>query len=199
MLNSAKITIVITGAPSSGKSTVMKRLETNLGDRVVVVPESAVVLLSGGFPAPAHDDMEQITVFQKAIIQVQTGLETVFARQNPEANLTIFDRGILDGAGFWPPGAKDYLEKFHLDVAKEFSKFNYVLFFELPSEKFYGGVNRLRFHDYAQSLESAKKLKEIWSQHPHYIEIKATEDFEDKIQTAISMIEKISSGHSSVF
>jgi hypothetical protein len=169
----------------------MNRLENMLGENVVIIPESAVVLLSGGFPAPAHDDMKQITVFQKAIIQVQAGLETVFARQNPDSNLTIYDRGILDGAGFWPPGPEDYLEKFNIDVAKEFSKYDYVLFFELPSEKFYGGINRLRFHNYAQSLESEMKLKEIWSQHPQFIQIKATEDFEDKIQTAITIIQKI--------
>jgi predicted ATPase len=192
-MNPIKKVIVFTGAPSSGKSTTMDRLANILGNSAVIVPESAIVLLSGGFPAPAHNDMEQIRVFQEAIIQVHTGMEIVFAKQNPNTNLTIFDRGILDGAGFWPPGLEDYLEKFKIDIANEYIKYNYVLFFELPSEKFFGGVNRLRFHNYAQSLESEKKLKQIWDKHPNFIGIKATEDFEDKIQTAISIVQEIAS------
>jgi hypothetical protein len=192
-MNPQKKVIVLTGAPSTGKSTTMERVSLILGHDAVIVPESAVVLLSGGFPAPDHHDMEQITAFQKAVIQVHTGLEIVFANQHPDSNLTIFDRGILDGGGFWPPGPEDYLKKFNIDVAHEFIKYNTVLFFELPGEEFYGGLNRLRFHNYAQSLESEKKLKQIWNKHPHFIEINATQVFEDKIQAAIAIILKIAS------
>jgi hypothetical protein len=186
--NNSKQTIVFTGAPSSGKSTIMQRVTEVLGSKAVIVPESAVVLLDGGFPSPAHDDMEQISAFQTAILTVQSGLEIIFAKQNPAAQLTIYDRGIIDGASFWPPGPDDYVKKFRIDIAKEFTKYNYVLFFELPEEKFFGGINRLRFHNYAQSLQSEKVLKEIWSKHPNYIGIKATEVFEDKIQAALSII-----------
>jgi AAA domain len=183
--------IVFTGAPSTGKSTTMSQLTQILGSDAVIVPESAVVLLAGGFPAPEHNDIEQIRAFQHAVIQVQNGLEIVFAKQNPDAKLMIFDRGMLDGAGFWPPGPEDYFKEFKVDVAKEFAKYNYVLFFELPREEFFGGINRLRFHNYAQCLESEKKLKEIWRKHSNFIEIKATEDFDDKIQTAISIVQDI--------
>jgi predicted ABC-type ATPase len=189
--NHIKQQIVITGAPSSGKSTTMIRLSSVLGDQAVMVPESAVILLSGGFPAPEHDDLEQIRAFQKAIIQTQSSIEIVFTLQNPNASLMIFDRGGLDGAGFWPLGPNDFLTEFKIDVAKEYAQYDYVLFFELPDRKAFGGINPLRFHDYEQSLESEKKLKTLWENHPHYIEIKATENFEDKIQMAIAVIEKI--------
>jgi hypothetical protein len=187
-MNSKKQSIVITGAPSSGKSTTIDRLSTVLGNQATIVPESAVVLLSGGFPPPAHNDLEQINVFQQAIIQVQRGLELIFAKQNPNATVTIYDRGILDGAGFWPPGPEDYCEKFQIDIAQEYLKYNTVLFFELPEEKYYGGITPLRFHNYAQSVESEQRLKQVWTKHPHFILIKATEQFEDKIQIAISEI-----------
>ncbi|MES2217520.1 MAG: AAA family ATPase [Pseudomonadota bacterium] len=183
--------IVFTGAPSTGKSTTMSTLAPILGNNGIIVPESAVVLLSGGFPAPEHNDMAQIRAFQQAVIPVQMGLEIVFAKQNPSANLMIFDRGILDGASFWPPGPEDYFAEFKVDVPKEYAKYNYVLFFELPREEFFGGINRLRFHNYAQCLESEKKLKKIWGKHPHFIEIKATEDFNEKIQNAISIVQEI--------
>jgi hypothetical protein len=190
-MNPVKKKIVITGAPSSGKSTTIARVAEILGNSATTVPEGAMILLSGGFPAPHHNDMEQITAFQKAIIQVQTGLEVVFDKLHPEANVMLFDRGILDGAGFWPPGPQDYFKEFNIDVAREYDKYNYVLFFEFPDEEFFGGVNPLRFHNYQQCLESEKMLKQIWRKHPNYIEIKATEVFEDKIQNAISIIQKI--------
>jgi hypothetical protein len=183
--------IVITGAPSSGKSTTLARFAQVLENKAVIVPESAVVLLSGGFPAPDHEDIEQIRAFQHAIIKVQYGLEIVFANQNPDANLMIFDRGALDGAGFWPPGPENYFAEFKIDIAKEYAEYDYVLFFELPSEKAFGGINRLRFHDYQQCIESEKKLRQIWSKHANFIEIKATENFEDKIQAAIATVFKI--------
>jgi hypothetical protein len=190
-MNPVKKKIVITGAPSSGKSTTIARISEILGSKATIVPEGAFVLLSGGFPAPEHHDMQQIESFQKAIIQVQTGLEIIFDKKNPDAQLMIFDRGILDGAGFWPPGPQDYYDKFKIDVAKEYAKYDYVFFFGFPSEKFFGGLNSLRFHNYEQCLASEKMLKQIWHKHPNFIEVKATENFEDKIQTAISTIQKI--------
>jgi predicted ATPase len=193
-MNSLKQRIVLTGAPSTGKSTTLARLPDSLEGNAVIVPESAVVLLAGGFPAPEHNDIEQIRAFQNAIIPVQNGIEMIFDKQNPQANLTIYDRGLIDGAGFWPLGPDDYLKGFAVDVTKEFAKYNYVLFFELPNEKFYGGINRLRFHDYAQSLECEKVLKQIWSKHPHFILISATDEFEDKIKNAISAIKACNGG-----
>lgn len=185
------IKIVITGAPSSGKSTTMSRLAAVLGRQAVLVPESARVLLSGGFPAPAHADMQQIKAFQKAILQTQASLEVIQSLQNPQASTMIFDRGALDGAGFWPLGTQDFLREFKLDIEKEFAHYQFVLFFELPPEPAFGGMNQSRFHDYYQSLESEKKLKQVWSRHPNFMEIKAKPIFEDKIQNAISLIQKI--------
>lgn len=183
--------IIITGAPSSGKSTALIRLSHILGSEVVIIPESAVVLLSGGLPAPEHTDIEQIRAFQQAILQVQRSLEIIFAKQNPKAKFMIFDRGTLDGAGFWPASPEDFFVEFKLDVAKEFAQYQHVLFFELPNEQAFGGINRLRFHNYQQCLESEKKLRQVWGKHPHFIEIKATEVFEDKLQTVIALIIKI--------
>jgi predicted ATPase len=180
--------IVLTGAPSSGKSSTMKELVRVYGNKAVLVPESAVVLLSGGFPAPMHGDLEQIRAFQRAIVPVQWGLETVFSRQNPEAELMVFDRGALDGAGFWPPGPQAYFKEYGLDQQAEFKKFDHVLFMELPTPEQFGGVNALRFHDYQQSLQSEKQLREAWQGHPGFREVKACQSIEEKVQATIALI-----------
>lgn len=183
--------ILITGAPSSGKSTTMLRLAEVFHDQAVLIPESARILLLGGFPPPQLDDIKQIYSFQQVINQVQKGLEFMVIRQNFHADLMIFDRSILDGAAFWPKGISSYLEEFNVDIHDEYLRFNYVLFFELPEKSQFGGKNKQRFHDYEQSVESEEQLRMLWENHPHLIEIKATTVFEEKIETAVDIIKKI--------
>lgn len=191
--------IIITGAPSSGKSSTLIQLARVLSDEVIIIPESAVVLLAGGFPSPSHEDIEQIRAFQKAIIQVQIGLELIFSKQNPDANWMVLDRGIIDGAGFWPEGPDAFFEEFNLNQDKALARYDFVLFFELPKKEAFGGINHVRFHNYEQSLESEKNLKKVWGKHPHFIEIRATEIFEDKIASAIAVIKKIINNQFSSF
>lgn len=190
-MTTQKQKIVITGAPSSGKSTTMQLIRRDYSDRIVVVPESAAVLLAGGFPAPAHDDLEQIRAFQLAIIQTHISLEEIFSKQNPEINWMLLDRALVDGAGFWPEGPESYFKEFKIDPEKEFARYDFVLFFELPDKSAFGGVNNLRFHNYEQSLESEKRLQEVWREHPRFIEITATADFDEKIQSAVAVINEI--------
>lgn len=190
-MNQKPLKIVLTGAPSSGKSSTMRELQRVFGGQVALVPESAVVLLSGGFPAPQHVDVEQIRAFQKAILQVQAGLEQIIPRQNPLAKVYIFDRGSLDGAGFWPLGAEDFLKQFGLTRQNEFAKFDHVLFMELPSPEAFGGVNQLRFHDYQQSKQSEDQLRETWGSHPGFKEIKAQATLEEKTSLVVGLVRSL--------
>ena len=187
--------ILITGAPSSGKSSTMSKLAEIYQHEAVLIPESAIVLLSGGFPTPEPTDIEQMRIFQQALIEVQKALEFIFVRQNYKADLMIFDRSVLDGAAFWPEGINSYLENFKIDIHNEYLRFNYVLFFELPDKAYFGGKNKQRFHDYEQCLESEKQLKMLWENHPNFLVINATKIFNDKIESAISLIQKIVINH----
>ncbi|NDI06057.1 MAG: hypothetical protein EBY58_07285 [Rhodobacteraceae bacterium] len=42
--------IVLTGGPGGGKTTAADLFRRELGEKVVVVPEAATMLFSGGFP-----------------------------------------------------------------------------------------------------------------------------------------------------
>ncbi|EKE25576.1 MAG: hypothetical protein ACD_5C00113G0003, partial [uncultured bacterium] len=46
-MNSIKV-VVLTGGPCSGKSTVLRALQDEFGEQLVVVREVATVLLEGG-------------------------------------------------------------------------------------------------------------------------------------------------------
>jgi hypothetical protein len=186
--------IVLTGAPSSGKSSTLAELARQKRPDITTVPESAIVLLAGGYPAPAHEDLEQIRAFQQLILHVQASLEFTFARKNPNSKHFIFDRAELDGGGFWPKGPDDYFKMFNLDPAKLLNKYDAVIFMELPDPTAFGGTGKERFHDYEQSRASGKVLEKIWSGHSRFIRVPAAKKFEDKVRNTIAEIDKLISG-----
>lgn len=179
--------IVLTGAPSSGKSTVLEEL-SRLDESVILVPEAARMLLAGGYPVPDLKDLEQVKAFQRAIIPVHECLELAFERVNPNSKLMVLDRAIIDGAGFWPKGADDYFRTFGVDYQKNLDRYDHVIFMELPEEKFFGGVIKERFHNYSQSLESARKLESVWSKHKSLHRVRAEVDFNKKKDAVIQLI-----------
>lgn len=189
--SSRPMKIVLTGAPSSGKSSVLAELQKLNLPNLVLVPESAVVLLAGGFPAPSHDDLEQIAAFQKTIIHVQDNLEAVCSRKNPQATHMVLDRAKLDGAGFWPPGPEDYLKRFDVNKDEELAKYDVVLFLDLPPKELFGGTHQARFHNYEQSLESERRLEQVWSVHPRFQKVSAKKDFAEKVNSIISIIREL--------
>jgi hypothetical protein len=183
--------IVLTGAPSSGKSSALDAIAGLKLEHIVLVPESAVVLLKGGFPAPSHDDLEQIRNFQNSILTVQENLEDICSRKNPRASHMILDRAKLDGAAFWPPGIEDYLQNFPVRIDQELTKYDQILFLELPKKEHFGGVHQARFHNFEQSLESERRLEKVWGGHPNFIRIAAHQDFDKKIQSIIDTLKKL--------
>lgn len=183
--------IVITGAPSSGKSSVIAELQKQRRPGWVMVPESAVVLLSGGYPAPAHDDLNQILSFQQIILHTQSSLEKIIAQKNLQAQHFIFDRAKLDGASFWPRGPEDYFKTLQVDLAQELRNYDAVVFLEIPAEKDFGGVHQARFHDYAQSAASGKVLEQLWSRHAKFLKIAAQATLDQKIHLTIAAIDKL--------
>lgn len=183
--------IVLTGAPSSGKSSALDAIAVLKLEHIVLVPESAVVLLKGGFPAPSHDDNEQIRAFQSSILTVQENLEDICARKNPQASHMILDRAKLDGAAFWPPGIEDYLKNFPVRIDEELKKYDHVLFLALPKKEHFGGIHQSRFHNFEQSLESERRLEKVWGAHPNFTRIAAHQDFDKKIQSIMDTLKKL--------
>jgi broad-specificity NMP kinase len=75
--------IVLTGGPGGGKTTAADLFRRELGSRVALVPESATLLFSGGFPRVKGSDAERAT--QVAIYRLQQSLETLQAALHPSA------------------------------------------------------------------------------------------------------------------
>lgn len=82
--------VVLTGGPGGGKTTAADLLRREIGDKVIVVPEAATLLFSGGFPRPAEPQARRSA--QGAIYHVQRNLEDIQAAQYPDRVL-LCDRG----------------------------------------------------------------------------------------------------------
>src|SRR5436190_22868999 len=100
--------VAISGGPGGGKSTVAAALAREFGERVVVVPEVATHLLGGFFPGISGPDDRRAV--QRAIYHVQLNLEAVHRARSADAGVLVFDRGILDGAAYWPDGCDAFFE-----------------------------------------------------------------------------------------
>jgi len=185
--------IILTGGPSSGKSALIERLRV-IAPHLALVPETATVLLSGGFPKPRT--AEEVKVFQSVFPGVQDHLERMIALQVPQARVMIMDRVALDGYGFWPGDLDSFLQVVNLQLEATLQAYDWVIFFEMPAEKDFGGNNPFRFHSYAQSLAVSARLAEIWSLHPNFIVIPTTTQFDLKLQIATQVVQMIEGGRS---
>ncbi len=173
--------IVLTGAPSSGKSSALKHLMRLGWPKVAFVPETARVLLGAGYPTPAHGSLEQIHAFQKDILSLQASIEAAWDARAAQLRHLVLDRGRPDGAGFWPAGEEDYFRSFSMNAAHELSRYDHVLFLALPPEGDFGAQDAERFHDYAQSLEVEQRLNALWARHPGFELVPAQPSLEAKI------------------
>lgn len=95
--------LLITGGPQSGKTTIMNWLRDLYGGRILIVPEAATILLSGGFPPPGENpDPIIIGHFQRLIFRTILELEEMHARlaQRDGQKLLVCDRGCWDGEAY---------------------------------------------------------------------------------------------------
>jgi predicted ATPase len=189
--------IVLTGGPCAGKSTVLEVLEKKFAGRVLVVPEVATMLLSGGFPVPGKHlkwSVEWQEAFQKAVLPVQKQLEDAFELRAKEMgiDLLVCDRGTLDGAAYSFGGPGAFCRKHGLDVESEYARYEVVIHLESTAtgdpERYGKANNTSRFED----LEEAKRLEirtaDAWSSHPDFCFVSCDGGIEGKITAAIEIV-----------
>lgn len=180
--------IVLTGGPGGGKTTAADLFRRELGEGVVIVPEAATLLFSGGFPR--SDEINARRSLQSAIYHVQTNLEDVQSAMYPN-RILLCDRGTVDGGAYWPRGCEDFCQNMGTTLALEFSRYDAVVFFESAAV---GGIpvmeggNPTRREDVTQALEVDTQLRTIWSQHPNFIHIPHEDSFLKKVMNGLDAL-----------
>lgn len=182
--------VVLTGGPGGGKTTAVDLYRREIGEGVVVVPEAATLLYSGGFPRAGENGVRKAT--QKAIYYVQTNLEDAqFA--NYQNRILLCDRGTVDGAVYWPDDPIGFFEALETSLENELSRYDAVIFFETAAV---GGIsieggNPIRVESNEEALHLDQKLRNLWSQHPRFIFIPHDVSFLKKINAGLQALMKI--------
>lgn len=182
--------IVLTGGPGGGKTTAADLFRREIGERVVVVPESATLLFSGGFPRSGETHARKSA--QRAIYHVQTHLEDVQSALYPD-RILLCDRGTIDGAAYWPGEPAEFFAAVGSTEARELERYDAVIFFETAAV---GGVsieggNPTRIESIDEALELDRRLRGLWSKHPRLVVVPHNASFMKKILFGLASLESI--------
>ncbi len=186
--------IVLTGGPGGGKTTAADLLRRELGKRIVIVPESATILFTGGFPRTQHFDGNRAA--QQAIFHVQRNLEDVQSALYPERAL-LCDRGTVDGAAYWDDGEDSFFRALGTSIDAELARYDAVVFFETAAVAGLSieGGNPVRCESLVQAVTLDTRLRELWSHHPRFTLIPHSTSFLQKMVSAVGLLEQLVDGH----
>lgn len=185
--------IAISGGPGAGKSTAADLFRRELGERVVIVPESATMLFSGGYPR--YEEPDAVRATQRAIFHVQRGIEYAQASRYP-GRVLLCDRGTVDGAAHWPDGEDAFFTAMGTTLEDELKRYDAVLFFESAAVGGLGieGGNPARIETIAQAADLDERLRRLWAQHERFVHVPHRESFVSKIVDGLAALQEILDG-----
>jgi predicted ATPase len=182
--------IVLTGGPGGGKTTAADLFRREIGEKVVLVPEAATMVFSGGFPRSTEP--MAIHAAQRAIYEVQRNLEDVQAALYPD-RLLLCDRGTVDGAAYWPGEPHHFFDEVGSSLEAELARYDAVIFFESAAVGGIGieGGNPIRNESMEQAVELDHKLRKLWSKHPKFMLVPHNPSFFKKISFGLAVLDGI--------
>jgi len=170
----------VTGGPGGGKTTAVDFFRREIGEQIVIVPEAATMIFSGGFPREPEEHARMAA--QRAVYHVQRNLEDVQAALYPERVL-LCDRGTVDGAVYWPGEPDGFFEELKTSLEAELERYDAVIFFESAAVGGMGieGGNPIRSETMDEAVDLNSRLRAIWAQHPHFTVVEHNPSFFRKI------------------
>jgi len=183
--------IVLTGGPGGGKTTAADLFRREIGEKVVIVPETATMLFTGGFPRVGEPKARTAT--QRAIFHAQVGLEEVQGALYP-GRVLLCDRGTVDGAAFWPDDApQGFFESVGTSLEEQLKRYDAVIFFESAAvgDISIEGGNPARTESNEEARHLDMRLRELWSEHPNFHFVPHSASFFAKLQDGLGQLQKI--------
>ena len=196
--------IVLTGGPCGGKTTALPHISRhlqNLGYHVMMVPESATILISGTKTHMPSLGEEEMIRFESQLLNLQISLEDSFvdvAKSFEKKVVIIYDRGTVDLFAFMSKDmAEIVLHENNLSFVKlRDQRYDAVIHIATAAdgaEEFYTLENNsARTETPEQAREIDRKLREVWIGHPKLKCItNQNKNFDDKIKEIVSSVCKI--------
>ena len=186
--------IVLTGGPGGGKTTAADLFRREIGESIILVPEAATMLFSGGFPRVQQD--YALRSAQTAIYHVQKNLENLQSSLYPNRTL-LCDRGTLDSAVYWPGTMEAFYTTMATSLEAELNRYQAVVFFQsaaVGNSSIEGG-NPCRNENLEEAKELDRRLEAVWSQHPRFYHIPHQTSFFAKMQAAKEVLLQVLADH----
>ena len=189
-LHHHRIRIALTGGPGGGKTTAVDLFRREMGDGVVIVPEAATMMFTGGFPRYPENDA--VRCAQLAIYHVQRNLEDIQATRYPE-RILLCDRGTIDGAAYWPENNGDFFEALGTTPEAELARYDGVIFFESAAVGGLGieGGNPIRRETLEEAVALDTKLRHYWSRHERFVVVHHNRSFFKKISYGLAILDEM--------
>jgi hypothetical protein len=186
--------VVLTGGPGGGKTTAADMYRREIGEDVVVVPEAATLLYSGGFPRAGSSGVRRAT--QRAIYHVQINLEDA-QFEHYQGRVLLCDRGTIDGAVYWPGETDDFFTHLGTTLEKELARYDAVIFFETAAVGNISieGGNPMRIESIEEAIILDRKLKSLWSKHPRFVFVPHNSSFIKKVNSGLAELATIVGQH----
>lgn len=184
-MNHRSLRVVLTGGPGGGKTTAADLYRREIGPEVVIVPEAATLLYTGGFPRTGKKGVKRAT--QRAIYHVQKNLEDAHAEAYG-SRILLCDRGTIDGAAYWPGDPMLFFKHLETTLERELQRYDAVIFFETAAV---GGIaieggNPARIETLKEAVQIDERLRTLWSQHPHFVFVPHDASFIRKVNRGLS-------------
>lgn len=198
-MNNIKV-IVLTGGPCSGKSTVLRMLQDEFSEQLVVVMEVATVLLEGGFPLPGKDlewSEDWQSALQSAVLPLQISFEQSHAlvAQKRKVKLLVCDRGLLDGAAYIPGGITEFCKCYGIVETEANGRYKMIIHLESLATSDPGRYGQMGNDARFESLERAQELEQAtraaWQSHENRIIIDGKCGIEGKIAEVINIVRQL--------
>lgn len=179
--------IVLTGGPGAGKTAVMEAARQIFAQqKVKILPEAASIIYSGGFPR--NQTVASIHAAQRAIASVQHQLEA-YAFESGDTTLALCDRGIVDGAAYWPEGPEAFYEAIGWPKQSVYARYDTVIHLRTPTLALgYDNSNPMRTESPEQAAALDTRIERVWDGHPNRFVVPATETFTEKLEHVTDLI-----------
>lgn len=195
--------IVLTGGPAAGKTTLMRRVADELGEkegwRIITIPETATELI-GGFgigPFEGCMDMEQ---FQRFVIPDQLHKEKLALRAADtvlqEKVLILYDRAVFDDKAYVTDEQfVNILTELGYTEEEILGHYDAVIHLSTCARSdtvdAYTHENSIRYEDAEGAVRMDELVLRAWSAHPNRRVIANVPDFEEKMQTALDALREL--------
>ena len=178
--------VVLTGGPGAGKTAVLEMVRKTLCQHIAVLPESATILFSGGFPR--HDTEAGRRAAQHAIFHAQRAMETMSIEEQTLA-IGLCDRGTLDGLAYWPGGLDVACRALGISRDEELSRYQAVIHLRTPSARSgYDWSNPVRKESAVAAAALDERTLAVWEGHPRRVVIASEIDFLQKVARVVAAI-----------